>query len=143
MRRIIIPGPPGTGKTHRLMHYLDQELKQTEPDKIAYIAFSNAAANVAKERIKNDKIYVSTMHSMGTRECGINTKTQLLKGDKWKSFKNFSRICADLSFESRININGYVEHTNPHMRIIEFSRNKKISIEESAIELDLHYTTGS
>jgi|TARA_X000001388_G_scaffold43739_1_gene30761 DNA helicase-2/ATP-dependent DNA helicase PcrA len=141
LRRIIIPGPPGTGKTHRLMHYLDQELKQTEPDKIAYIAFSNAAANVAKERIKNDKIYVSTMHSMGTRECGINTKTQLLKGDKWKSFKNFSRICADLSFESRININGYVEHTNPHMRIIEFSRNKKISIEESAIELDLHYTT--
>ena len=141
MRRIIIPGPPGTGKTHRLMHYLDQELKQTEPDKIAYIAFSNAAANVEKERIKNDKIYVSTMHSMGTRECGINTKTQLLKGDKWKSFKNFSRICADLSFESRININGYVEHTNPHMRIIEFSRNKKISIEESAIESDLHYTT--
>ena len=130
MRRIIIPGPPGTGKTHRLMHYLDQELKQTEPDKIAYIAFSNAAANVAKERIKNDKIYVSTMHSMGTRECGINTKTQLLKGDKWKSFKNFSRICADLSFESRVNIHGYVEHTNLHMRIIEFSINNTIPKEQ-------------
>ena len=141
MHRIIIPGPPGTGKTHRLMGYLDEELKKTDPEKIAYIAFSNAAANVARDRIKNDKIYVSTMHSMGTQECGINTKTQLLKGDKWKSFKNFSRICADLSFESRININGYVEHTNPHMRIIELSRNKKITLEEAAMELELHYST--
>ena len=141
MHRIIIPGPPGTGKTHRLMHYLEAELKMTAPDKIAYIAFSNAAANEAKRRIQNDDIYVSTMHSMGTQECNINTKTQLLKGDKWKSFKNYSRICADLSFESRININGYVEHTNPHMRIIELARNKKISLEEAALELDLQYTT--
>ena len=54
MRRIIIPGPPGTGKTHRLMHYLEAELKMTKPDKIAYIAFSNAAANEAKKRITND-----------------------------------------------------------------------------------------
>jgi len=141
LHRIIIPGPPGTGKTHRLMYYLDEELKKTDPEKIAYIAFSNAAANVAKERIKNDKVYVSTMHSMGTRECGINTKTQLLKGDKWKGFKNFSKYCSDLSFESRININGYTEYVNPHMRIIELARNKKTSIEEAAIEMELHYTT--
>ena len=79
MHRIIIPGPPGTGKTHRLMHYLEAELKMTAPDKIAYIAFSNAAANEAKRRIQNDDIYVSTMHSMGTQECNINTKTQILK----------------------------------------------------------------
>ena len=52
MHRIIIPGPPGTGKTHRLMGYLDEELKKTDPEKIAYIAFSNAAANVAREELK-------------------------------------------------------------------------------------------
>ena len=80
------------------------------------------------------------MHSMGTRECNINTKTQLLNGDKWKGFKNFSRICSNLNFESRINVNGHVEHQNPHMRIIELARNKKTSIEEAAMNLDLQYT---
>ena len=49
---MIIPGPPGTGKTHRLMHYLEKELKQTPADKIAYLAFSNAAVDVARERIR-------------------------------------------------------------------------------------------
>ena len=57
MHRIIIPGPPGTGKTHRLMNYLDKELNLQGQilEKIAYIAFSNAAANEAKKRITNDK----------------------------------------------------------------------------------------
>ena len=122
------------------MHYLDEELKKTDPEKIAYIAFSNAAVDVARERIKNDKVYISTMHSMGTQECGINTKTQLLKGDKWKSFKNFSRFCSNLSFESRINVNGYIEHVNPHMKIIEYARNKQIPLERAAVELDMYYT---
>ena len=87
MRRIIIPGPPGTGKTHRLMELLDNELNlvKTDPEKIAYIAFSNAAADEARERITNDKV-VSTMHSMGTQECDLNPTTHLLKGDKWKGF---------------------------------------------------------
>ena len=142
MHRTIIPGPPGTGKTYTLMQYLDKELKQgTNPEQIAYIAFSNIAANVAKERIKNDDVYVSTMHSMGTRESNINTKTQLLTGDKWKGFKNFSKICQNLNFEQRLTVTGHVEHQNPHMRIIELARNKKTTIENAAVELGLHYTT--
>ena len=140
MHRIIIPGPPGTGKTHRLMYYLQKELKQTPPDKIAYLAFSNAAVDVARERIKNDEVIIKTMHKMGKDECKLDTKVGLLKGDKWKGFKNYSRICADLSFESRLNINGYTEYVNSHMRIIEFARNRKITLEQAAVELDLHYT---
>ena len=91
MRRIIIPGPPGTGKPHRLMELLDNELNlvKTIPEKIAYIAFSNAAANEAKKRITNDKIIVSTMHALGSRELQLNTSSHLLKGEKWKCFKNF------------------------------------------------------
>ena len=42
-----IMGPPGTGKTYRLVnHYLKKELNNytTDPEKIVYITFSRAAA---------------------------------------------------------------------------------------------------
>ncbi len=53
--RTIIPGPPGTGKTYRLVnHYLTKEINDfhTNPKKIVYVTFSNAAADEANERIK-------------------------------------------------------------------------------------------
>ena len=47
------------------MELLDNELNliKTDPEKIAYIAFSNAAADEAKKRITNEKVVVSTMHA--------------------------------------------------------------------------------
>ena len=51
--RIIIPGPPGTCKTHHLInHYLTKELVEhkTIPERIAFISFSNAAADTARQR---------------------------------------------------------------------------------------------
>ena len=49
-----IMGPPGTGKTYRLInYYLKKELNEynTNPEKIVYITFSKAAAEEAEERI--------------------------------------------------------------------------------------------
>ena len=151
MKRVIIPGPPGTGKTYHLTnHYLRKELEEykTPSNKIAYITFSNAAADEAKKRIgamfpkfdvKKDFPYVSTMHTLGTRQLNIDTSTQLLKDDKWNSFKNFSQICKDMSFESFISDSGVPQYKNQHMKIIEYARAKNISIDEAAIQLDLHH----
>jgi superfamily I DNA/RNA helicase len=152
MKRIIIPGPPGTGKTYHLTnHYLRKELEEykTLPKKIAYITFSNAAADEAKKRIGNlfpqfdivrDFKYVSTMHTLGTRQLNIDTNIQLLKDEKWNAFKNFSQICKDMSFESYTNESGMSQYKNDHMKIIEYSRAKKISIIDAAVELDKHHT---
>lgn len=151
MKRIIIPGPPGTGKTYHLTnHYLKKEIEEykTPTNKIAYITFSNAATEEAKKRIDNifpnydikkDFPYISTMHSLGTRQLNIDTNTQLLKDSKWKAFKNFSQICRDMSFESYINDSGIPQYKNNHMKIIEYARAKKISIVDAAIELDLQH----
>ena len=51
----------------------------TDPEKIAYIAFSNAAADEAKKRITNDKVAVSTMHAYGCDGADLNPTTHLLK----------------------------------------------------------------
>ena len=90
-----IMGPPGTGKTYRLVnHYLKKELEEhkTNPENIAYITFSRAAAEEAEERITelfpNSKLkYISTMHAMGMRQSNIDANTQLLTGKKWNRFK--------------------------------------------------------
>ena len=47
-------GPPGTGKTTTLLNKVDDYLKQTDPDKVGYFAFTQKAAYEARDRaIKN------------------------------------------------------------------------------------------
>jgi superfamily I DNA/RNA helicase len=150
MTRVIIPGPPGTGKTYHLINnYLKKELEEhkTSSDKIAYLTFSNAATNEAKKRITSafptikEFPYICTMHSLGTRQLNIDTNTQLLKDEKWNAFKNFSQICKDLSFDSYFDpYTEAITYKNDHMKVIEYSRCKKISIMDAAIELDKHHT---
>ena len=141
--RTIIPGPPGTGKTWTLVNkYLSNEINglQTNPKKIVYVTFSNAAADVANEKIKHPLLYISTLHHLGTRECNIDTTTQLLKDRKWKQFTSQSQICRGMKFETKRDMYGNTIHQNPHMRIITYSRSKKISLIEAALQLDLHHS---
>jgi hypothetical protein len=56
------------------------------------------------------------------------------------AFKNFSQICRDMSFESYTNDSGIPQYKNDHMKVIEYSRAKKISITDAAIELDLRWS---
>ena len=89
-----IMGPPGTGKTHRLVHhYLNEEINNlhTDPQRIAYVTFSKAASLDGAKKIQTvfpgtELLYISTLHGMGTKELGINTKEKLLNGKKWKQF---------------------------------------------------------
>ena len=48
--RTIVLGPPGTGKTTTLLNKVDDYLKQTDPDKIGYFAFTRKAAGEARDR---------------------------------------------------------------------------------------------
>ena len=138
--RTIIPGPPGTGKTWTLVNkYLAKEINElhTDPKKIVYVTFSNAAADVANEKIKHSLLYISTLHHLGTRECSIDTTTQLLKDRKWKQFTSQSQICKGMNFQTRKDTYGNIVHKNNHMKIITYSRSKKIDLVDSAVDLDL------
>jgi len=142
-----IMGPPGTGKTYRLVnHYLKKELEEykTDPEKIAYITFSRAAAGEAEERITelfpDAKLkYISTMHAMGMRQSNIDASIQLLTGKKWNRFKQEYLEWQNISFETTVDAAGNPRYQNTHLQIIQYSRSKLISIEDAAVELQKHH----
>ena len=77
--KTIVLGPPGTGKTHTLLNKVDDYLKETDPDKVGYFAFTKKAANEAKGRAiekfnltEDDLPYFRTLHSLAFRRLGIN-----------------------------------------------------------------------
>ena len=66
MRKIL--GPPGTGKTTRLLNYAKTFLKLGTPiDKIGYFAFTKKAAGEAKERMLDQKT-MRTVDSISLRQ---------------------------------------------------------------------------
>ena len=72
IRKIL--GPPGTGKTTRLLKYVQTFLKLgTSLDKIGFFAFTKRAANEAKERML--KLYPQ----YGYRDLKYFQTLQLLK----------------------------------------------------------------
>ena len=80
--KTIVLGPPGTGKTHTLLNKVDDYLKQTDPDKVGYFAFTKKAANEAKDRAmdkfnlsEDDLPYFRTLHSLAFKRLGINKES--------------------------------------------------------------------
>ena len=88
--RTIVLGPPGTGKTTTLLNKVDDYLKNTDPDKIGYFAFTQKAAYHARdEAIKkfnlteDDLPYFRTLHSLAFRKLGLK-KDQVMQPRHYK-----------------------------------------------------------
>jgi len=142
IKRIIIPGPPGTGKTYRLVNtYLKEEVEKykTPLKRVGFFTFSKNATKISVNRATKlfDKIdydedlkYFSTLHALGKRECGIDTKTQLLKGTKWDGFKNYvGGVAGKLNFETYATEDGSMVYGNDYIKLINLSRYRQISLE--------------
>jgi DNA helicase-2/ATP-dependent DNA helicase PcrA len=76
--KTIVLGPPGTGKTTTLLNKVDEYLKETDPDKVGYFAFTQKAAYEARDRAikkfnltEDDLPYFRTLHSLAFRKLGI------------------------------------------------------------------------
>jgi len=72
VKRTAIFGPPGTGKTTKLLEIIEQELAAgIDPNEIAFVSFTNAAVNEAKRRTAKkfklkvkDMFWFRTIHSL-------------------------------------------------------------------------------
>ena len=87
-------GPPGTGKTSKLIDHVKEAISNgVNPRNIGFITFSNEGANVAIDRIlkaypkygKKDFVNFSTIHALATRIGQFSTGT-LFQEEHYKKF---------------------------------------------------------
>ena len=78
-RRLLLLGPPGTGKTHRLLYEMERAIERgVPPSRIAFGSFTRAAVKEAKDRAcekfsltYDDLPYFRTLHSLCFYQLGL------------------------------------------------------------------------
>lgn len=89
----IVLGPPGTGKTTRLLQMVEDELgRGTPPDRIAYVSFTRRAADEARTRamkkfnLQSRQLpWFRTLHSLCFAALGLSS-SEVLEGSKLVEF---------------------------------------------------------
>ena len=95
----IVLGPPGTGKTTKLLSLVESYLESgVPPDRIAYLAFTRKAAQEAVDRAclkfsfsKKELPYFRTLHSLAFQQAGLN-HSQVITPDKYQEIAEWLKI---------------------------------------------------
>jgi len=126
-------GPPGTGKTHKLISRAKAYIRIGTPlDKIAYFAFTKKAANVARDRmpVDNDKLYYfRTLHSFAFDQLDLNIKKVMQGEDYTKIGKNVNlrvKYFDKYNKEEKF----YLDNDSPYFQMIGRAINRDVTIRE-------------
>lgn len=138
----IILGPPGTGKTHSLLSLIEESIaKGTDPRKIAFISFTNKAADEGRSRAierfeidPDDLPYFRTLHSLAFKQTGMKRKEVLGR----RHILDFGKIIG-LDFQGAVEEDTRSMSIPDRMLFLEnLSRNRMTDLKEEWIRADDH-----
>jgi DNA helicase-2/ATP-dependent DNA helicase PcrA len=140
----IIIGPPGTGKTTTLLSLVAEHIHEgISPTKIGYFAFTNRAADEAKNRAfdqfsltNEDLPFFRTLHSLAFQQLGLS-RSQVMTEELRKEFGNLMGIqISGKSFLEEGSLN-FSKKGDQILALIEVARVKGISCREQWLSEDL------
>ena len=131
----IILGPPGTGKTTKLLNICQEKKEKGIPwEKIGFFSFSKKAAYEARDRAgekfqasKDDLVHFRTLHSFALRHLPVD-ENNLMKTKHWKLLSSI--IGFDLVLDNSVE-SIYSNTNHPYINLINLSRLKNISLREA------------
>ena len=133
--KTIVLGPPGTGKTHTLLNEVDNCLKQTDPNKIGYFAFTQKAAYEARDRAmekfnlsEDDLPNFRTLHSLAFRRLGIK-KENVMQTKHYADLGKKINIRVDYN-EYDDEFTGIFTTKSDYLRIIQLAKLRDITPEQ-------------
>jgi len=141
--RYKVVGPPGTGKTRRLLNEVQKYVAKGTPlNRIGYFAFTRKAAGEARDRFlkvrteltKKDIKYFQTLHSLAFNRLGLKEENVMQD----LNYKKIGETCGIqikyASYETN-NWNGIFSSDSEYLGLINLARVKQISVLE---QLDLN-----
>ena len=145
--RYKVVGPPGTGKTRRLLNEVHKYVQQgTALDQIGYFAFTRKAASEARDRFlaknehltKKDIKYFQTLHSLAFNNLGLKEENVMQEGN-YKAIGETCGIQIKYAAYETNNFNGIFSSNSEYLSLINLARVKQISSEQQ-FDLNEHLT---
>jgi len=135
IRKIL--GPPGTGKTTKLLKYVQTFLKLGTPiERIGYFAFTKKAATEAKERMLKlfpqygyrDLKHFQTLHSLAFTTLGMK-KDNVMQAEHYEEIGKTIGVQVSV-YKGGEEETGYIDSDSEYFNLINIARIKNISTKD-------------
>jgi DNA helicase-2/ATP-dependent DNA helicase PcrA len=133
--RYKVIGPPGTGKTRRLLNEVHRYVKGgTALDRIGYFAFTRKAAREARDRYldvnthltKRDIKYFQTLHSLAFNCLGLKEEN-VMQDLNYKAIGEKCGIQVRYAAYETNSWNGIFSSSSEYLTLINLARSKQIT----------------